>query len=138
MADSLLWPPNHKLVNVGLGVGVNPTGATLHLRVYANDEATAADAAKIASGTLQLRAERQGGGEGRVYLIVVTATNASKQKGFDVCTVVVPHDRSAASLAAVKAEAAAAEAYYRDHHTAPTGYDLLGKGPARGHCRGHA
>ena len=55
VADSLLWPPNHKLVNVGLGVGVDPTGATLHLQVYANDGATAADAADIGPDTLRLR-----------------------------------------------------------------------------------
>ena len=138
VADSLLWLANNKLVNVGLGVGVDPTGATLHLQVYANDGATAADAANIGPDTLRLRAERQGGGQGRVYLIVVTATNASGQTGFDVCTVVVPHDRSAASLAAVKAAAAAAEAYYREFQAAPTGYALLGKGPTGGHCSGHA
>ncbi len=137
VADFLLWPANHKLVNVGLGVGVDPTGATLYLQVYANDGATAADAADIGPDTLRLRAERQGGEQGRVYLIVVTAINASGQTGFDVCTVVVPHDQSAASLAAVKA-AAAAEAYYREFQAAPTGYGLLGKGPAGGHCKGHA
>jgi probable HAF family extracellular repeat protein len=126
VAVPVLWPPNHELINVGLGVDVKPADATLHLQVYANDGATAADA-DIGPGTLLLRAERQGGGQGRVYLIVATATDAAGQSGFDVCTVVVPHDQSDASLAAVQAAAAAAESYYREFQAAPTGYALLGQ-----------
>jgi hypothetical protein len=127
VADSLLWPPNHRLVNVGLSVDVQPPDATVQVQVYANDNANASDAADIGPGTLELRAARQGHGSGRVYLIVVTATSGG-QTAFDVCTVVVPHDRSAGSLARVQAEAVAAEAYYREFQTAPPSYSLLGQG----------
>jgi hypothetical protein len=129
VADSFLWPPNHRLVNVGLSVDVQPPNATLQVQIYANDNANASDAADIGPDTLQLRAERQGHGSGRVYLIVATAT-ASGQSAFDVCTVVVPHDRSAGSIAKVQAEAAAAETYYREFQAAPADYALLGEGPA--------
>ncbi len=133
VAQSMLWPPNHQLINVGLSVQLNedadPT-TQVSVQVYANDNANASDAADIGPDTLQLRSERQGNGRGRVYLIVATATDASGQTGFDVCTVVVPHDQSARSLAEVQTEAATAAAYYQDFQTAPAGYALLGEGPA--------
>jgi DNA-binding beta-propeller fold protein YncE len=131
VAEPLVWPPNHQLVNVGLSVDVQPPDATVQVQVYANDNGNSSDAADIDPDTLQLRAERQGNGSGRVYLIVVTAMSGG-QSVFDVCTVVVPHDQSAGSIAEVKAEAAAAEAYYREFQTAPPGYDFLGQGPTDG------
>jgi hypothetical protein len=131
----MLWPPDHQLVSVGLSVDVQPPDATLQVQVYANDNANASDAADIGPDTLQLRAERQENGSGRVYLVVVTAT-AGEQTAFDVCTVVVPHDQSADSIAQVQAEAANAEAYYREFQTAPAGYALLGEGPAGAHGNG--
>src|SRR5262249_51244386 len=132
VAHSVLWPPNHKLVNVGFGVVIDPPSAPLHVLVYGNDQADPSDAADIAPETLQLRAERRGNGNGRVYLIVVTATDASGQTGFDVCTAVVPHDQRPESIALVQAEAAAAEAFYREFQAAPPGYSLLGEGPEAG------
>jgi hypothetical protein len=129
VADPLLWPPKHALVNVGLSVNVDPPDATLHLVVYANDNASPSDAADIAPDTVRLRAERQGDGDGRVYLIVTTATNAAGTS-FDVCTVAVPHDQSAESIDAVQQQAADAESYYRQFQTAPPDFDLLGEGPA--------
>jgi predicted outer membrane repeat protein len=132
VVHALLWPPDGQLVNVGLSVGLNDDAdpsVQLSVQVYANDNANASDAADIGPGTLQLRAERQDNGDGRVYLIVATATDASGQTGFDVCTVVVPHDQSGGSIAKVQAEAAAAEAYYREFQAAPAGYALLGEGP---------
>ena len=127
VAQSLLWPPKRQLVNVGLSVTVDPLDANLHLLVYANDNASAADAAAIGPGTLQLRSERQGNGTGRVYLIVVTATN-SGGTSFDVCTVAVPHDHSPRSIASVRQQAADAAAYYQEFQTTPPGYHLLGEG----------
>ena len=131
VAGSLLWPPNHRLVNVGLGVAVDPPDANLSISVYANDSASPADAADIGPGTLRLRAEPQGNGTGRVYLVVVTAANAGGTS-FDICSVAVPHDHSPRSIAAAQQQAAAAEAYYRENQTAPPGYDLLGEGPDGG------
>jgi sugar lactone lactonase YvrE len=127
VADPLLWPANHSLVNVGLTVSVDPPDATLNVSVYADDNASSSDAADIAPDTLRLRAERQGKGDGRVYLIVATATNTAGTS-FDVCTVAVPHNQSPGSIAAVQQQAADAEAYYQEFQTAPPGFGLLGEG----------
>jgi hypothetical protein len=131
VATSLLWPPNDAMVNVGLSVTADPAGAPVHVLVYANDDASAADAADIGAGTLQVHAERQGSGEGRVYLVVATASNPGGT-GFDVCTVAVPHDLSWRSLGWVGHQAAAAKAYYREFQAAPPGFLLLGESPDGG------
>jgi hypothetical protein len=68
------------------------------------------DAKDIGPGTLQLRAERNGKGDGRVYLIVVTATDKSGNLSFSSCTVVVPHSESKKAIADVNTQAAAAKA----------------------------
>ena len=122
----ILWPPNHQLVNVGLSVQVSDPNATVTVQVFANDDALPADAADLAPGQLRLRGERQGGGSGRVYLVVVQATDAAGDVAFSVCTVVVPHDQSADALAAVEEQAADAAAFYQASQTAAAGYRLLG------------
>jgi len=122
----VLWPPDNKLVNVGLSVQVSDPNATVTVQVYANDDALPSDAADLAPGRLRLRIQRQGSGSGRVYLIVVTATDAPGNVAVSECTVVVPHDHSAHSLAAVQQQAADAEAYFQAFHAAPPGYRLLG------------
>jgi hypothetical protein len=74
------------------------------------DDKDSPDAEKIGAGTLQLRAECSGKGGGRVYLIVVTATDKSHNTSFSSCTVVVPHSESKKAIADVNAQAAAAKA----------------------------
>lgn len=89
------------------------------------------DAKDIAAGTLRLRAERLngGGGDGRVYLIVVKATDEAGQTGFATVTVVVPKNSSPASLASVLAQAASAKAFADANNGAPpAGYFMIGDG----------
>jgi hypothetical protein len=127
VAESLLSPPNHKLENVGLSVNVTPPDATLKLLIYGNDSASPDDAANIGPGTLQLRSQRQGNGDGRVYLIVAQATNTGGTT-IAVSAVVVPHDQIAASIQEVQQQATTAETYYLAHPAAPVppGFTLLG------------
>jgi hypothetical protein len=127
LAKTLLWPANHHLVNVGLGVDVTPADAALQVQVYANDNATAADARDIGPDTLRLRAKRTGEELGRVYLIVVTASN-SAGSAFDVAAVVVPRHNNALDIAIVRLEAFLAEGWYRLFQTAPPGFHFLGEG----------
>jgi hypothetical protein len=126
VSTPVFWPPSHQLINVGLSVEVSDPNATLQVQVFANDGANSDDAADLAAGELRLRSARQGGGSGRVYLIVVTATDAAGNTAVSVCTVVVPHDHSPGSLAAVEQQATYAGDFYLAMHTAPPGYALLG------------
>ena len=82
--------------------------------------------------TLRLRAERLGTGSGRVYLIIVMAADKAGNTGYCTSTVVVPHDQSAASIAAVTAAAAIAAAHFEATGVYPAGYVVVGTGPING------
>ncbi|MBI3910620.1 MAG: HYR domain-containing protein [Armatimonadetes bacterium] len=139
-----LWPPNHNLVNVGLSVtatdqcDLSPGVTVAVFSDEDDDEPTgdgnhSPDAKNIAPGTLWLRAERKGNANGRVYLIVVKATDAAGNVAFDCCTVVVPLNRSAAAIASVNAQAAAAQAFCAANNgAAPPGFVPVGDGPILG------
>jgi hypothetical protein len=149
VTESTLWPPNHQLVNVGLaatvtddcdsnvviGGGPNGTGVTVYSDEQDLDIGSgnfSPDAKNIGLGTLRLRSERAGPINGRVYLIVVQATDASGKTGFCAQTVTVTHDQSKASKDSVEAQAAAARAYFLANDTPPTGFVQVGIGPVVG------
>ncbi|MGH9194581.1 MAG: hypothetical protein ACRD1T_02430 [Acidimicrobiia bacterium] len=124
----LLWPSGGTLNNVGLGVGVSDPTANIQVQVFADDGAGSSDAAELGPGTLLLRSANNAP-DGRVYLIVVTATDAGGRMGFELCTVVVPHSENPEAVRAVLARAAAAETFYRVSHALPPEYSLIGVGP---------
>jgi hypothetical protein len=143
VGSSSLWPPNHDLVNVGLRASAGGNcSPVLQVMVCANEDDQSPtdpdgpfspDATGLASGTLRLRAERGEYGPGRVYLIVVKASNSGGNTGFSVATVVVPKSQSAADMAAVNALAASAKSYALVHNgNAPVGYFVVGDGPVVG------
>lgn len=139
----MLWPANHDMVNVGLNaVAVSSSGGpvTISVRVYGDEDDEEAsgdgrhspDALNIAPRTLRLRAERKGDADGRVYLIVVSATDEFGNVGVCCATVVVPHSMSKAAIDAVKTQAADAKHYFMTHAAPPPGYYLIGDGPVIG------
>ena len=143
MLDDGLWPPNHKLEAVGLNVAVSdncdeaPVITVLVFGDEDDEEPTgdgmhSPDAKDIAAGTLRLRKERKGDADGRVYLILVLATDAAGNVGFDCCTVTVPHSQSPSDRAAVQDQAAAAEAECLANGFAPASFVLVGDGPVNG------
>src|SRR4029434_10851631 len=86
-----------------------------------------ADATSSGVATLRLRQERLGAGDGRVYLIVIKATDTAGGTGFATATVVVPKSSSPADVALVNANAAAAKALANANNgTPPAGYFLVG------------
>lgn len=103
-----LWPPNHDLVSVDLPAlaGVtDPDGdaVTLAATALTQDEPvtgqgsgnTPADGSLGVGGTLvQVRAERTGGGNGRVYNIAFTATDGHGGACSGVVAVTVPHSQN--------------------------------------------
>ena len=91
------------------------------------------DAKDIAPDTLRLRAERIEANDGRVYLIIVTATDSSGNISRNYHTVVVPKGNKQANIDSVNAQAATAVAYASSHGgTPPPGYFIIGDGPIIG------
>ena len=147
VAQPVLWPPNHRMVNVGLTATAldNCSGVLpVTVKVFGDEddeESTgdgrfSPDASNIAPSTLRLRHERKGNADGRVYLVVVSATDPSGNTGFRCCTVVVPHSNNKKGIAQVQAQAAKAEAYCLSHNGAPPpGFFIIGNssrvGPKR-------
>ena len=144
VAMPVLNQTNHNLVNVGLMAsavdqceGVLPV--TVNVFSDEDDEentgggAFSPDAKAIAAGTLRLRAERTGNGDGRVYLIITDATDSSGNRGFNCCTVTVPHSSAMSSQTAAQNNAAAAQAScLANNGTPPAGYFVVGDGPVIG------
>jgi uncharacterized protein DUF642 len=100
-----LWPPNHKLKLITLSGGTDPDGdaVTITITGVHQDEPvsgtgagdTAPDAAAVsASNQLQVRAERSGNGDGRVYVISYTATDSDGNTCSGTETVAVPHSQN--------------------------------------------
>jgi hypothetical protein len=99
-----LWPPNHQFVTVSVAGVTDPDGDPLALTVtgIAQDEAlddaaepgTCSDAA-LAGSTARVRAERDGGGDGRVYHVSFVADDGRGGRCSGIVTVCVPHDQGA-------------------------------------------
>ncbi|HEX8719884.1 MAG TPA: Ig-like domain-containing protein [Pyrinomonadaceae bacterium] len=135
VAVMLMGPPfNHALINVGLSATVTDNcsvGGPAQVKVYSDEDDGAAphspDAADIGLGTLKLRRERDGAGNGRVYLIVVKGTDGSGNTAVSCQTVKVPLSNSAADTSSVNAQATAAATFCSANGGAPPpGYFTVG------------
>src|SRR5207302_5131699 len=128
LAMGVLWPPNHDLLTAGFtftATDNSPGAISTSVDVFSNeDDVTPAggdqspDAKSIASGTLRLRAERNANGNGRVYLIRITATDAFANTSRTCIAAVVPKSQSAGDVNSVNAAAQAATAAQRHRHPA--------------------
>jgi hypothetical protein len=103
---TILWPPNHKLVQVNLTGATDPDPgdtATLVVDAVTQDEPTrglgsgdqSPDATLTTppSNVASLRAERSGTGDGRVYRLHFTATDRVGATCTGIVKVGVPHDQ---------------------------------------------
>lgn len=105
--NARLWPPNHKMVPVGIDgvmdadsvfnmVTLTITGVTQDEPIDGTGDGDSSPDAMIVAGdpaeSVMLRRERAGNANGRVYVVSFSATD-----GFEGCTgsvaVTVPHDR---------------------------------------------
>lgn len=111
---TVLWPPNHKMVDIHATVTVTdnadpfPTFALVSVisTEPPNDKGdgnTDMDIQRLGDADpdldFQLRAERQGRGNGREYLITYMATDASGNTTTMTVAVTVPHDHSGWAMA---------------------------------------
>ena len=143
VAVASLTVPNHELVDVGLAAsatdvcdGALAVGVTVFAdeddEMETGDGNFSPDARDAAPGSLRLRAERSGNGDGRVYLVVASATDGGGNSALDCCTVAVPRDHSAAAIFSVNAQAAAARDHCLTNGSAPDGFFTVGDGPVVG------
>ena len=102
-----LWPPNQKLVEVatvtssdaasGMAPGTFKITGTSNEPVGANDpKSPDILITPMTSGaiTVQLRADRLGSGNGRVYTLTATASDLAGNTKISTATCTVPHDQS--------------------------------------------
>jgi len=151
---SLLTDNNHNLVNVGLSASAQDQcegTLPISVRVYSDEDDQdpseyypgqdlnhlarrfSPDAKDIDLGSLRLRSERNGNNDGRVYLIVTSATDSSNNVAVDCCTVTVPLYPGKPSLKAVTNQAAMAKAFcLATNGAGPPGYVVVGDGPVLG------
>lgn len=122
VALEFLWPPNSTLLNVGFSA--ISSGTITSLKVFSNEPDSGGDA-QFANGILLVRAQREGKLEGRVYLIVVTSTDACGNSAVCCTTVVAPHDSSQAAFDSIIAEAHAARAQCSPNGSPITPYPIL-------------
>ena len=134
----------HKMVDVGLEASATDGPCPvppLVVAVYSDEDDEdqgssgqfSPDAKDIAPETLRLRAERVGMNDGRVYLIIISATDEGGGTGFATLTVTVPKSQSPSHVADVGAQAAAAKAFAdANDGMPPPGYFLVGDGPEIG------
>jgi DNA/RNA endonuclease G (NUC1) len=145
VAVSLIASTNSNLINVGLTASATDQEGetvTIQVAVFGDEDDQSAtmpgvvhspDAKDIAPNTLRLRGERVEANDGRVYLIVVTATDTSGGVSRNYHTVVVPKNNKPASVMSINNQAAAAIAYAQSHGGAPpVGYFVIGDGPIIG------
>lgn len=137
-----LRPANGEMVDIGFAAAVVDAGdvnPSISTSVYSDEDDVAGVAgAKLSPDAkwgpaLKLRAERDSAGDGRVYLIVVKATDAAGNSSFGCLTVIVPKSNSATAIAVVKAQAAvAAEWCLANHGAMPDGFWVVGDAPQIG------
>jgi uncharacterized protein len=103
VTPDMLWPPNHKYVDVQATVVADddfdsaPTVSLVSVTSNEHDNApggddgnTTNDIVIVDNDSFRLRAERAGGGSGRVYTITYRVTDACGNSSTDSATVTVP------------------------------------------------
>ncbi len=104
----LLWPPNHKLHDVEITGVTDPDGDAITQIITGieqdepvsgqGDGNTAPDGFGVGTAQASVRAERSGGGSGRLYFVHFNADDGHGGTCDGTVTVGVPHDRSAKGL----------------------------------------
>jgi len=99
-----LWPPNHRYVDVSIAGVTDPDGDQVTTEIVSifqdeptdgsSDGSTCPDARGIGTSVAQVRAERAGDRDGRVYHIRFRADDGRGGSCTDVVRVCVPRDRS--------------------------------------------
>ncbi len=103
-SPSILWPPNHQMISVGISAtSSDACGGSVSCSIasVASNEpvtgsgtgSTSPDWVVVSSNTLLLRSERAGNGTGRVYTVGIRCADERGNATMSSLDVVVPHDR---------------------------------------------
>lgn len=94
---NVLWPPNGNMVGIVITANVtdnlDPAPYVAVYDITVNETHDSTDYAITAPLTVQLRAKRNGNGDGRVYTIHVEAIDSAGNRTTGTVTVTVPHDQ---------------------------------------------
>jgi hypothetical protein len=100
---NVLWSPNHRMTPVSISANVtdNCSAATWSVTAIASDEPvngtgdgdTEPDWSITGGHGVNLRAERAGSGDGRIYTITITARDVAGNRATATTTVSVPHSQ---------------------------------------------
>lgn len=94
---NMIWPPNKKLIAVSLTAdvddNVDPAPLVRIFAITCNEPIAAGDAVITGPLTVNLRADRDAHGTGRIYTIWVEAIDAAGNRSTGSVTVTVPHDQ---------------------------------------------
>jgi hypothetical protein len=104
VAPDIMWPPNHKYADVetvaAVHDAVDPSPSVVLVSVTSNeadngkgDGNTVNDIVILGDTMFKLRTERSGTGQGRVYTITYSATDASGNSAEASVTITVPHNK---------------------------------------------
>lgn len=103
----LLWPPNHKMVEVAIDGVTDPDNQVIQITITGvrQDQPTSGQGdgdtgpdAVLQGDKVLLRAERSGGGNGRVYHVSYVATDGAGGRCTGTVRVSVPHDKKRAAV----------------------------------------
>lgn len=105
-----MWPPNHKLRSFTLGGATDPDGDAVTLTVtgvtqdepvdaVGNGDGNTSPDATATGASVDLRGERAGGGDGRVYVVSFSGDDGNGATCSGTVAVSVPHDQGAGSTA---------------------------------------
>ena len=105
---AILWPPNHEMIDISIQTNVqdNSNSFTISAIVASNELIEGLGDGDLSPDwtepvidnstgniTFQLRAERSGTGNGRIYKVSITATDESANSSVAEVDVIVPHNR---------------------------------------------
>ncbi len=107
LEPTLLWPPNHRLMDIEATVTATDACGPLTVRLdtITSNEPDDVPGNGTSPGDIQgailgstdfefaLRAERDGEGNGRIYAVVYTATDGAGNQASTSSSVIVPHDQ---------------------------------------------
>ena len=91
---AVLWPPNHKMVDVTVNYDVTAGcgTTTTSLSVTSNEPVNGTDWVVLSPNNVDLRADRLGTGTGRIYTITIFCQDSLGTSSSATVTVRVPHD----------------------------------------------